>query len=262
MKFRRIAGGLHRFQLNGKSVSVKTGGIIECNPEDLGRRINQYEKVSARDAAKTPLEAETQRVEFILRKKSIWLNDVRPDNTMIWIRPPTDLKGLEHCLWQKTREIDSENIPGELPIAKSDLRHLWHEWRYRCKQDPLGRLDPHQPMDKHLEQIAEKQASINIIEQEIEEIKRRILAAEVPIDAIKEDQIARLRFKGRTRCDKDYKMNWCDGRAVVQGEDDKPVFADDGKSVADYMDECKAHQQQAASKKAKRRRSAEKALIK
>lgn len=249
-EFRRIAGGVHRFKLNGKMVSVKPGEIIDCTAEDLGTRIDQYEKVSVSNSNKSPLLREIERLEFLFRGKSIWLNEpVRPDNTTMWRIPPKDLQGLQNCLLTKNKDMGADGISGELPIMKSQLREFWRQWNLKVVQDPLGRLDPHQPKDQYLERIAQAQAQVNILELEIKEIERRIKAVGVPHDAVKEDQTARLRFKGHSRCNKDHKMIWCDGRAVKYDKDDKPVFADDGKSVASYLEECKEYQLKQSERK-------------
>lgn len=260
--FRRITGGLHRFKLKGAWVTVKPAAIIECTAEDLGSNIDQYAEVTKKETTGTPLEQATRRFEILFRPKSIWFNEVRPAGTVLWQAPPKDLRGLKRCLWAKTTEdLDNDGVPGELRQAKSALMEEWKEYRHFCKNDPLGRLDRHNPEGEYLERIAEAQAHVNLIEAEIAEIERRIAAAEEPLGQIKEDQTTRLRFKGRYKCNMDRKIIECDGREVIQDKDDKPVFADNGESVTKYLDRCKEHQTKAAKAK-QTQRDAERAAEK
>lgn len=263
--YRRITGGLHRFRLNGKWVTVKPAEIIECTAEDLGRSIDQYAEVTKKETSGTPLERATRRFEILNRPKSIWFNETKPAGTVLWQAPPKDLPSLKRCLWAKTtEEFDASGVPGELRQAKSVLMEAWQDFRHFCKNDPLGRLDPHSPEDEHLERIAKAQARVNLIEEEVHEIERRIAAATEPLEQVKEDEAFRLRWLGRYKCSVDHKIISCDGRKVIQDAEDKPVFADNGDDVAEYLQKCKEHlSEQAKAKQARRdaERAAEKVAV-
>lgn len=261
--FRRIAGGTHRFKLNGNWVSVKPASIISCTADDLGNSIEQYEEVTEKETTGTLLEQATRRFEILYRPKSIWFNEEKPVGTVLWQATPKDLRGLQRCLWAKTtEELDKSGEPGELRRAKSILMAAWQDYRKACADDPFGRLDRLNPPEgDYLEKIAEAQARVNLIEDEIREIERRIAATEEPLEQKKEDQAARLRFKGRYRCNEDRKVIECDGREVRQDEGDKPVFVDTGESVAEYLEQCKVHLKEAA-KAIQAKRDAERAADK
>jgi hypothetical protein len=98
----------------------------------LGCFIGKYEPVDSRKnmGEKIPLELETMRQEYLLRKKSIWFNEERPgDNTLVWKVAPRDLPGLQRALEAKTDDGLESGTPGELARTKSRLKAAWADWK-------------------------------------------------------------------------------------------------------------------------------------
>lgn len=231
MRFRKKAGtGLHKFKLNGKTITARSGSIVDCEPENLGSSIDQYEILSGKkENSASLLEKEVMRQEYLIKAKSQWLNDAIEDKN----NPnpiPTTLDGLKLSLVAKE---------SELGFIKDVLDKAWEEWEIECEKDPLSKLDPKQPQDSHLEKIARLKALVTVTSAEVNEIKNRIKTAVIPVEKHHEEDIRRKRWRGVYKCNEDREIIICDGREVILNDKNQPVFKDTGESVKDYLEECK-----------------------
>jgi hypothetical protein len=232
--------------------SIHPGDIVTCNSGDLGRMgIKTFEEIAApKGKAPSLLKAEISRIEGMLRPRSMWLNPGFKAGVGQFLHLPADSVGLMAILADMEDEgfNPAGQAIGAMSAGKLRLKAAWSAWDVQCKNDPNGLKSLKSPEGEYLEAIALAEAQLSILKGEISEVRRRLSAA-VEVESGKAgDRVERLRFKGHGRLNNGLFVSM-DARQVHY-VDGKPVFVDNGQSIADYKVLIKEHKAKQSKRKA------------